>query len=51
MKLSRKQKQMVKDAIGNGKNFPKFTSDARVNHRVDMIICDELPWEKLTKED
>lgn len=51
MELSEKQKQLVQWAIGDGTDFPRFTPDPYVNHRVDMIVCDYPPWEELTKEE
>lgn len=51
MKLTPKQEQMVLDAIGDGTNWPKFTTDPYVNHAIDMLILDEPEWEDLTKEE
>jgi len=51
MKLSKKQKSMVKQSIGKGTDFPKMTSDPYVNHRADMLVCGCPPWEELSKEE
>ncbi len=43
---------MVKDAIGDGKDFPKFTHDAQVNHAVDLEVMGwVVPWEDLSKNE
>ena len=49
--LTKEQKQMVKEAIGDGSDFPKFTSDPLVNHGVDVIVCGVDPWVELTDEE
>jgi len=51
MKLTKKQEKLVKEVIGDGTDFPKFTNDPYVNHRVDMLVCDCPPWEELSKEE
>jgi len=51
MELSQEQRQMVREAIGDGSDFPKFTRDPLVNHKADMIVCDVPPWEELSKEE
>jgi TRAP-type C4-dicarboxylate transport system substrate-binding protein len=42
---------MVQEAIGDEADFPDMTSDPRVNHAVDMIVCGESSWEKLSDKD
>lgn len=39
--LTTEQLRMVVDAIGNGRNFPKFTYDPKVNYAVDCIVNDD----------
>ena len=35
--LSTVQLKKLTDAIGDGKNWPKFTDDPKVNHAVDCL--------------
>jgi len=49
--LTETQQQMVRDAIGNGSTFPKFTFDPRVNHAVDVIVNNERLWDELSKDE
>jgi len=51
MRLSKEQEQMVREAIGDGNDFPRFTEDPLVNHRVDMIVCGCPSWEELSDEE
>lgn len=46
--LTQTQMKFVKDALGDGQDFPKFISDPRVNHAVDVLVCDYPPWEELS---
>lgn len=50
--LTPEQEQRVKDAIGDGTDWPKATGDPQVNHRVDQLVSDPtLPdWELLLDE-
>ncbi len=46
--LSKKQKLLVKEAIGDGKTYPKFTLDPMVNYEIDRIVYGHtLKWDQL----
>lgn len=49
--LTSKQKDKVREALGDGSDFPKMTKDPRVNHFVDLLVADALPWEALFEEE
>ena len=48
--LTEAQKQMVKDAIGDGSSRPKFTNDPMVNAEIDHILDpkDNPSWNRLS---
>ncbi len=48
--LTKDQKKMVTEAIGDGSDWPKMTDDPQVNCAVDVVVCDTKPWEQLTEE-
>jgi len=52
MPLSKNQLKKAKEAIGDGSDWPKITSDPMVNHKVDQLVSDKtLPdWENLPEE-
>ena len=53
MSLSKSQLKMVKEAIGDGSDWPKITDDPMVNHKVDQLVSNpELSdWTALTTEE
>lgn len=58
MELTKEQEQAVKEAIGDGSDWPSATGDPRVNHRVDQLVSslnkeiDLLPdWDLLEEEE
>ena len=41
--MTPEQEVKMKDALGNGSYWPKFTDDAEVNYEVDRKLYDEEP--------
>lgn len=48
--LTKIQKGMVVEAIGDGSDWPKITNDPQVNCAVDVVVCGGAPWGQLTEE-
>ena len=43
--LTAEQRKKLTNALGDGTDFPKITDDPKVNHAVDCIVDEVMPYD------